>query len=142
MCRLSWNALEFTALFRWNNIGLFFYIEQDTSLVRFAHSYDILVNTRNKFHISTHPCIILYLCSVIETNFVRFWEISFLLGKHFYDTLIFIVFITAFINSYVLNWVFFRKKMRTRSNFLLLSHVVLLMASGGHSLAWRQLGMT
>ena len=36
-------------------------VEQDISLVRFAHSWDILVNTRNKFHISTHPCIILYL---------------------------------------------------------------------------------
>ena len=36
-------------------------IEQDISLVHFAHSWDILVNTRNKFHISAHPCIILYL---------------------------------------------------------------------------------
>ena len=26
-------------------------VEQDISLVRFAHSWDILVNTRNKFHI-------------------------------------------------------------------------------------------
>ena len=33
--------------------------EQDISLIRFAHSWDILVNTRNKFHISVHPCIIL-----------------------------------------------------------------------------------
>ena len=31
------------------------------SLVRFAHSWDILVNTRNKFHISAQPCITLYL---------------------------------------------------------------------------------
>ena len=37
------------------------HIEQDISLVRFAHLWDILVNTRNKFHISAHPCIILYL---------------------------------------------------------------------------------
>ena len=36
-------------------------VEQDISLVRFAHSWDILVNTWNKFHISAHPCIILYL---------------------------------------------------------------------------------
>ena len=33
--------------------------EQDISLVRFAHSRDIQVNTRNKFHISAHSCIIL-----------------------------------------------------------------------------------
>ena len=32
-------------------------VEQDISLV---DSWDILVNTRNKFHISAHPCIILY----------------------------------------------------------------------------------
>ena len=36
-------------------------VEQDMSLVRFAHSWDILVNTRHKFHISKHPCIILYI---------------------------------------------------------------------------------
>ena len=30
-------------------------VEQDISLVRFAHLLDILVNTRNKFHISAHP---------------------------------------------------------------------------------------
>ena len=28
---------------------------------RFAHSCDILVNTRNKFHICVYPCIILYI---------------------------------------------------------------------------------
>ena len=27
-------------------------VEQDISLIRFAHSWDILVNTRNKFYIS------------------------------------------------------------------------------------------
>ena len=32
-------------------------VEQDISLVRFAHSRDILANTRNKFHIFVHPCI-------------------------------------------------------------------------------------
>ena len=36
-------------------------VEQDISLVRFAHSWDILFNTRNKFHISAYPCIILYI---------------------------------------------------------------------------------
>ena len=34
--------------------------KQDISLVRFAHSWDILFNTRNKFHISAQPCNILY----------------------------------------------------------------------------------
>ena len=33
-------------------------VEQDISLVCFALSWDILVNTRNKFHISAHPCIL------------------------------------------------------------------------------------
>ena len=36
-------------------------VEQDILLVRFAHSWDILVNTRNKFHIYAHPSIILYI---------------------------------------------------------------------------------
>ena len=35
-------------------------VEQDISLVHFAHSWDILFNTRNKFHISAQPCIILH----------------------------------------------------------------------------------
>ena len=35
-------------------------VEQDISLVR-LYSWGILVNTRNKFHISAHQCIILYL---------------------------------------------------------------------------------
>ena len=39
-------------------------VEQDTSLVRFAHLWDILVNTRNKFHISAHPFIILYIIAM------------------------------------------------------------------------------
>ena len=42
----------------WN---LFFRVGQDIALVRFAHSWDILVSTRNKFRISVHPCNILYL---------------------------------------------------------------------------------
>ena len=36
-------------------------VEQDISHVRFARSWDILVNIRNKFHISEHPRIILYV---------------------------------------------------------------------------------
>ena len=39
-------------------------VEQDISPVRFAHSLDILVNTQNKFHISAHACIILYLIRI------------------------------------------------------------------------------
>ena len=44
-------------------------VEQDISLVRFAHSWDILVNIRNKFHISAHPCIFLYLFRWLKTTF-------------------------------------------------------------------------
>ena len=47
-------------------------VEQDISLVRFAHSWDILVNTQNKFHISAHPCIILYTYNMI---FIYLWVI-------------------------------------------------------------------
>ena len=46
-------------------------VEQDISLVRFAHLWDILVNTRNKFHISAHPCIILYLLMKQHIIFVK-----------------------------------------------------------------------
>ena len=46
------NALKYEIISR---------VEQDMSLVHFAHLWDILVNTRNKFHISARPCIILYL---------------------------------------------------------------------------------
>ena len=48
-------------------------VEQDISLVRFAHSSDILVNTRNKFQISAHPCIILYL---LLLYYVCVWYLS------------------------------------------------------------------
>ena len=36
-------------------------VEQDISLVRFSHSWTILVNTRNRFDISAHLCIILHV---------------------------------------------------------------------------------
>ena len=94
MCRLSWNALEFTALFWWGNRTIFLYNkqnniymdvwkyeiisrdEQDISLVRFAHSWDILVNTRNKFHISAHPYIFLYIFAIasVEQSILRVIE--------------------------------------------------------------------
>ena len=76
MCRLSRNALEYTALFLWGNKTIFLYNKQNNTwmfgnmkflvLNRISHSFTllacaILVDTRNKFHISTHPCIILYL---------------------------------------------------------------------------------
>jgi hypothetical protein len=38
-------------------------VEHDISLVRCAHSWDIMFNTRNKSGISAHPCIILYIIS-------------------------------------------------------------------------------
>ena len=43
-------------------------VEQDISLVRFAHSCNILVNTRNKFHISAQTCIILYIIFLIKSS--------------------------------------------------------------------------
>ena len=47
-------------------------VEHDISLVRFAHLGYILVNTRNKFHISTHPCIIFYVTNLIIIEFSKF----------------------------------------------------------------------
>ena len=35
-------------------------VEQDILLVHFAHSWDILINIKNKFHIAAHPSIISY----------------------------------------------------------------------------------
>jgi hypothetical protein len=43
-------------------------VEHDISLVRCAHSWDIMFNTRNKSGISAHPCIILYLSQTIFTT--------------------------------------------------------------------------
>ena len=43
-------------------------VEQNISLVRFAHSQDILVNTRNKFHISTPAHVLFTIYSVICIN--------------------------------------------------------------------------
>ena len=44
-------------------------VEQDISLVRFAHFKDILVNTRNILHISAHPCIILYIIIYDDSDY-------------------------------------------------------------------------
>jgi hypothetical protein len=44
-------------------------VEHDISLVRCAHSWYIMFNTRNKSGISAHPCIILYEWTV--TNYKR-----------------------------------------------------------------------
>ena len=41
-------------------------VEHDMSLVRCAHSWDIMFNTRNKSGISAHPCIILYINFIIN----------------------------------------------------------------------------
>jgi hypothetical protein len=43
------------------NTRFIFRVELDISLVRCAHSWDIMFNTRNKSGISKHPCIILYI---------------------------------------------------------------------------------
>jgi hypothetical protein len=40
-------------------------VEHDISLVRCAHSWDIMFDTRNKSGISKHPCIILYIITLI-----------------------------------------------------------------------------
>jgi hypothetical protein len=45
------------------NMKLISCVDKDISLVRFTYSWDILVNTQNKFNISAHPFIILYLYS-------------------------------------------------------------------------------
>ena len=50
-------------------------------LNRISHSFALLtikmswtlVNTRNKFHISTHPCIILYI--IIDDMMIRDYDI-------------------------------------------------------------------
>jgi hypothetical protein len=41
-------------------------VEHDISLVRCAHSWDIMFNTRNKSGISAHPCMYYSLC-------ISFW---------------------------------------------------------------------
>jgi hypothetical protein len=43
-------------------------VEHDISLVRCAHSWDIMFNTRNKSGISAHPCIILYITFIQKVN--------------------------------------------------------------------------
>ena len=42
-------------------------VEQDISLVRFAHSWDILVNTWNKFHISANLYALFWLFNYAHT---------------------------------------------------------------------------
>ena len=62
--RLSW--LMFIKLTEWctwmlGNMKLISRVVQDIWLVRFVHSWDILSNTWNKFHISAQPRIILFI---------------------------------------------------------------------------------
>ena len=47
-------------------------VENDIALVRCAHSLDIIFNTRNKFRISAHPCIILYILHISDECFTMF----------------------------------------------------------------------
>ena len=75
-------------------------VEQDISLVRFAHSWDILVNTRNEFHISAHPVLlphknrvmrfmIIDTCEIIMNNHTC-EIIDFICGGNVNKTLYFI----------------------------------------------------
>ena len=45
-------------------------VEQDISFVRFAHSWDILVNTQNKFHISPHHLYTIFKYMHINWNYI------------------------------------------------------------------------
>ena len=40
---------------------------------RFTHSWDILVNTWNKFHTSAQSCIILYIIIVVVVDVINFY---------------------------------------------------------------------
>ena len=40
-------------------------VEQDISRVSEANEWDILLSTRNKFHISKHPCNILFISEYV-----------------------------------------------------------------------------
>ena len=40
-------------------------VNQDISRVSVENEWDILVNTRNEFHISKHPCLFCLLCKIL-----------------------------------------------------------------------------
>jgi hypothetical protein len=70
-----------------------------------SHSWDIMFNTRNKSGISKHPCIILYLFSIIQRIIVPLTQ---MLCSHVYLALTFkckycnrylYTFITAWLNT-------------------------------------------
>ena len=68
-----WNKQNITWML--GNMKFISRAEQDISLVRFAHSWDILFNTRNKFHISAQPCNILYLIlHILLSYFLFVWS--------------------------------------------------------------------
>ena len=50
------------------NMKFIFSVDQDISQVSKANEWDILFNTRNKFHISKHPCILLFIIEYINCN--------------------------------------------------------------------------
>ena len=50
------------------NVKFISRVEQDISFVRFAHSWNIHLVIRNIFHITAHPCTILYLYIVLTYN--------------------------------------------------------------------------
>ena len=74
MCRLSWNA--YTALFLWGNRTIFLYnTEQNMhrcleiwNYFSCSTGYICSMYTRNKFHISAHPCIILNIILLLLAN--------------------------------------------------------------------------
>ena len=45
-------------------------VEQDISQVSEANKWDILLSTRNKFHISKHPCNILFISEHSQKNLI------------------------------------------------------------------------
>ena len=85
MCRLSWNALKSAALFLSGNRTTLLYNKlNNTWMLRNMKLFLLLnlVNTRNKFHISAHPYIMLYIMSSMmsKTFLVRYlmltWELN------------------------------------------------------------------
>ena len=86
----------------WNRVVYckLFLVLNRISLVRFAHLWDILVNTRNKFHISAHPwpqvghwmmflphCDV--LCASITEQTMEKWNLFVLIFKNTFDFKIF-----------------------------------------------------
>ena len=74
LCSFFWYTLYNKQKNTWvlGNTRFISRVEHDISLVRCAHSWDIMFNTRNKSGISAHPCIILYITN-LETVANKIW---------------------------------------------------------------------